>query len=619
MDDFMLVRDAAAKWGISERRVSSLCKDGRIDGAIRNGHAWMIPCDAGRPADRRVISGAYAKADGKRKLPLPVGISDYVVASTDCYYVDKTLMIRDVIDEKGRILMWTRPRRFGKTLNMDMLRVFFEKSGDDTSVHFRNMDIWRCGSRYVGEQGRYPVICLSFKDVKERGYAEAYALLRHAISVEADRHSYLLTSDSCSERDRRELASVIDGSASDASYACSLALLSRMLHVHHGTPAIIMIDEYDTPIQSAYANGYYEDMVSFMRVFLSSGLKDNRNLAYGFLTGILRVAKESLFSGLNNLKVYSILSSRYSSYFGFSRDEVSRMCSYYGVEDRMVDLVRWYDGYHFGSHEIFNPWSVACCLDDGCRLAPYWLATSSNDLIAKVIDGMDDDSRRQLLSLVQEGASLSTTVDTAVVYPRLHDDPSSVYSFLLMAGYLDAGDGTGDESAWSCTVSIPNLEVSKAFSREIVSRMRDIVSPSVSSEIERALVNGDGNALKEHLKGLLMRSASHFDTAKEDFFHGIVLCLCALTGGYYTTSNREAGDGRYDIQMLPYDRSRPGMLIELKAERGCSSERLKALAQEGLEQIRDRNYCVDLLSHGVGTIFLYSVAFSGKDVEIVCV
>ena len=383
MDDFMLVRDAAAKWGISERRVSSLCKDGRIDGAIRNGHAWMIPCDAGRPADRRVISGAYAKADGKRKLPLPVGISDYVVASTDCYYVDKTLMIRDVIDEKGRILMWTRPRRFGKTLNMDMLRVFFEKSGDDTSVHFRNRDIWRCGSRYVGEQGRYPVICLSFKDVKERGYAEAYALLRHAISVEADRHSYLLTSDSCSERDRRELASVIDGSASDASYACSLALLSRMLHVHHGTPAIIMIDEYDTPIQSAYASGYYEDMVSFMRVFLSSGLKDNRNLAYGFLTGILRVAKESLFSGLNNLKVYSILSSRYSSYFGFSRDEVSRMCSYYGVEDRMVDLVRWYDGYHFGSHEIFNPWSVACCLDDGCRLAPYWLATSSNDLIAQ--------------------------------------------------------------------------------------------------------------------------------------------------------------------------------------------------------------------------------------------
>ena len=258
-------------------------------------------------------------------------------------------------------------------------------------------------------------------------------------------------------------------------------------------------------------------------------------------------------------------------------------------------------------------------MDDGCRLAPYWLATSSNDLIAKVIDGMDDDSRRQLLSLVQEGASLSTTVDTAVVYPRLHDDPSSVYSFLLMAGYLDARDGTGDESAWSCTVSIPNLEVSKAFSREVVSRMRDIVSPSVSSEIERALVNGDGNALKEHLKGLLMRSASHFDTAKEDFFHGIVLCLCALTGGYYTTSNREAGDGRYDIQMLPYDRSRPGMLIELKAERGCSSERLKALAQEGLEQIRDRNYCVDLLSHGVGTIFLYSVAFSGKDVEIVCV
>ena len=340
-------RTMAERWNLTERRVSKLCNDGMIRGAVKKGRSWQIPVNTEKPVDRRVRTGAYQNHDVQTKLPIPIGVSDYRLASTEYYYVDKTLLIRDILDERPLVSLFTRPRRFGKTLNMDMLRTFFELSDKDTSVYFRNRNIWKCGKKYQDYQGKYPVIFVSFKDVKCLTWEDTYANIRNLLQHEFERHLELLESPKLNSYDKKNLKTILDGEANTAEIEASFALLSELLHKHYEIAPIIIVDEYDTPIHQGYVRGFYDSIINFMRNLFSGGFKDNSHLSFGFLTGILKVAKESIFSGLNNPKINTILENRYSEYFGFTHEEVKAMAKYYQAEDKYPEICEWYDGYRF--------------------------------------------------------------------------------------------------------------------------------------------------------------------------------------------------------------------------------------------------------------------------------
>ena len=567
MAEMISVREAAVRWNITERRVATLCKNGRIAGAEKQGNRWLIPADTQKPADQRLRTGAFRKTERAPKLPLPIGVSNYCLASSEYYYIDKTMMIKDFIDARPMVTLFTRPRRFGKTLNMDMLRTYFEKSDKDTSVYFRDKKIWACGQKYRDYQGKYPVIFLTFKDVKFDTWEETFAAIRDVFAKETRRHKELLTSEKCDEYSKKTYEKLADGKVNEVELASALLDLSAMLHKHYGTAPIIIIDEYDTPIQQGYQKDYYDKVIRFMRNLFSGGFKDNQHLSFGFLTGILRVAKESIFSGMNNLSINSVLDNKYSAYFGFTADEVMEMAEYYGAADKYDEICQWYDGYRFGKTEIFNPWSVVNYFSNECEPRPFWVSTGSNDIIGEVLAQADEEIYNRLTSLVN-GETFTTFIDTGVIYPQIKSNPSTIYSFLLVTGYL------------------------------------------------KALKTGDNARLKAQIQTLLTQSVSSFDTAGENFYHGFMLGLCALLGGAFVTSNRESGDGRYDIQLKPTKKELPGILIELKAEKNCSDEKLKKLSETALQQINDKKYETELTTAGVRTIYKYGVAFSGKKVEV---
>ena len=613
----MSTKDAEKLWGISQRRIISLCQQGKIRGVVKNGRAWEIPLDAEKPMDGRFKTGAYAKHSIVRKLPLPIGISDYRLASTEYYYIDKTMLIKDFLDERPMVSLFTRPRRFGKTLNMDMLRTFFEKTEDDTSIYFKNKKIWACGEDYRKFQGKYPVIFLSFKDVKFNTWEETFKALKDLFAKETSRHIELADNAKLGVYDKKKIEKLMLGEISSIELSNALADLSRVLHEYHGIAPIIIIDEYDTPIQQGHAKGFYDEVVSFMRNLFSGGLKDNKHLSYGFLTGILRVAKESIFSGLNNLTINSILDEKYSDYFGFTTDEIRQIALYYGATDKYDELSAWYDGYKFGNVEIFNPWSVINYFRNNCQARAYWQATGNNDIIGEILEEATKDVYEKLNALMQ-GDSILTYVDTGVIYPQVKSNPSSIYSFLLVAGYLKVVKSSVSYNGdFMCEVALPNKEIAFVYNKEILQKLDNIVPQATAISIQEAIYSSNVTALKTYLELLLMQSASSYDTVKENFYHGLILGLCAtLDNRYYVTSNREAGEGRYDICLCPKDAKMPGILIELKACKDCTGKELKQLSVKALNQINEKKYETELCSRGISTIFKYGVAFSGKRVEI---
>ena len=609
----MTVAEAALLWGISERRVAVLCKEGRIPGAHKQGKSWVIPADAQRPADARVKSNANKRDTYPAPLPLPVGVSDYRTSVTSYYWVDKTLLIKDLLDELPIVSLFTRPRRFGKTLNMDMLRTFFEKTGEDTSVYFRNKAIWKCGEEYRKHQGKYPVVFLTFKDAKLSTWDMTLEHLRFLLASEFQRHSELAESPLCSPMDRAYYQKIVSGTATPGEMMPALDRLSKMLHDHHSVKAVIIIDEYDTPIQQGHLAGFYDEVVEFMRNLFSGGFKDNPHLAFGFLTGILRVAKESIFSGLNNLKINSILDERYSTYFGFTQDEVREMAEYYGVSEKVQELCDWYDGYRFGSSEIFNPWSVINYFNNQCQPRAFWLSTSSNDIIGEVLAGADAEVYDHLAALLQ-GETVLTYVDTGVIYPQIKNNPSSVYSFLLVAGYLKVVKAelsfNGD---YMCEVALPNKEIAFVYKKEIMDRLQGLIPQSTAISVQEALYTGNVPALQASLEKLLVQSASYYDTAGEMFYHGLVLGLTAMMDDrYLVTSNRESGEGRYDLQLCPRSPALPGILIELKVGKDCGEQELQRLAEAALRQIKEQKYDTEFTARGVKNVLKYGVAFCGK-------
>ena len=615
MSNYITLKEASLNWGISERRVSTLCKEGRIPGAVKNGRSWQIPADAQKPVDNRVVTGIHKKTKRPANLPLPIGISDYRLASTEYYYIDKTLMIRDFIDERPMVSLFTRPRRFGKTLNMDMLRTFFEKTDEDTSVYFRDKLIWNCGKKYRDYQGKYPVIFLTFKDVKCETWEETRDLIGKLIRQEFRRHSELSSSEKLTNQDYYQR--IVTDQASENDYMLSLLYLSQMLDEHYGTAPVIIIDEYDTPIQQGYSKGFYDQVILFMRNLFSGGLKDNKHLSFGFLTGILRVAKESIFSGLNNLATNSILDDKYSQYFGFTADEVRELAHYYKADDKFDEICAWYDGYRFGSTEIFNPWSVINYFRNNCQPRAYWQSTGSNEIIGEILAEADEDIYQRLNALLQ-GESFLTYIDTGVIYPQIRSNPSSIYSFLLVAGYLKIlRSDASFSSDYMCEIALPNKEISFVYNKEILQKLDHIIPQASAISIQEALYTNNTQRLQDALCRLLLQSASCYDTVGENFYHGLMLGLCAMMDNrYIITSNRESGFGRYDISLRSRDLKLPGILIELKAGKDCSADELKMLAKTALDQIQLRQYDTEMHASGVKTIFKYGVAFCGKHVEV---
>ena len=404
-----------------------------------------------------------------KKLPLPIGITDYAKIVSQCYYVDKTLLIKDILDEAAAISLFTRPRRFGKTLNMNMLRTFFEKTEEDTSKYFKDKKIWQQGEEYTSHQGKYPVIFLSFKDAKQNTWEEMYAEICETIRDEFFRHLEL--KDSPKVKNKAYFQKIIAGEGSKVDFSKSILRLSQMLAEHYGEKVILIIDEYDTPIQSGYVYNFYDDVINFMRNLLSAGLKDNSNLTFGFLTGILRVAKESIFSGLNNIRVYSVLDRRFSTYFGFTSDEVAAMAAYYDAEAKLPEIKDWYDGYKFGHTEIYNPWSVLNYFSNDYVAIPYWVQTSGNLVIYELLGYLNKETFQKLDELVSEKA-VTSIVETNLVYPDIKLRPENIFSFLLMTGYLKAVKTTitpfGDRE---CELRIPNKELKNVYYKEIIEHL----------------------------------------------------------------------------------------------------------------------------------------------------
>lgn len=613
----MTIKEAAAAWGITERRVNELCKAGRISGAYKEGRQWFIPDGTEKPVDKRGRRSAVKPAGPTTRKPLPIGVSDYQDACKNYYYVDKTLMIKEFLDERPKVSLFTRPRRFGKTLNMDMLRTFFEKTTEDTSVYFRDKKIWSCGESYLTHHRKYPVIFLSFKDVKYTSWEETYQTLQKLIAQEFRRHDELASSAALSDYEKEEYSLLATEAADEVGYQMSLRTLTLFLHKHHNAAPIIIIDEYDTPIQQGHVNGFYNTVIGFMRNLFSGGLKDNPHLSYGFLTGILRVAKESIFSGLNNLKINSILDERYSEYFGFTADEVHEMAEYYSASEKYQELCDWYDGYRFGNTEIFNPWSVIGYFNNNCRPKAFWQSTGSNDIIREVLASATPDIMERL-ELLMKGESFVTHIDTGVIYPQIQNNPSSVYSFLLVAGYLKAvscDQSYGED--YMCEVALPNKEISFVYSKEILSQLEYIIPCSLAIEIQEALYKTDVDALQRGLEKYLMQTISFYDAANESYYHGMVVGLCAvMNNSFRVSSNRESGNGRYDVQLLPLTKHFPGILIEIKAEKDCSEKQLEELAQTVLQQINDRSYSTEMQALGIKSITKLGLAFSGKSARI---
>lgn len=576
-------------------------QNGELPGAIKEGRKWLIP-------DETIHMNHFAK-----NKSLPIGVSDFKLATTGYYYVDKTLMIRDFLDKKPMVSLFTRPRRFGKTLNMDMLRVFFEKTNEDTSVYFKDKQIWQCGDYYTKHQGRYPVIFLTFKDVKSMTWEETFQKIRRLISLEFIRHNELETSSVLTAYEKEQYHLLAGDSGDEVDCQMGLQLLSLLLHKHYGRECIIIIDEYDTPIQQGHTCNFYPEIVNFMRNFFSGGLKDNPHLAFGFLTGILRVAKESIFSGMNNLKTYSILDDGYSSYFGFTEKEVKDMLRYYGKDDKYNELSEWYDGYRFGNTEIFNPWSVINYISDNCFPKAFWQSTGSNEIIGEIIQAATPEITKDLYKLLC-GEKIAAYIDTGVIYPEVQNNPYSIYSFLLVAGYLKVANiYPQSDGNFMCDVAIPNKEITFVYEKEVLNRTNQ---NSLAISISQAIFSKDTQKLQALLEDFMVKNISSIDGANEGFYHGMMLGLCAILGNRYKIrSNRESGLGRFDIQLMPLTKGMPGFIFEFKHTKDEHTD-LSALADSALQQIETKKYDTELRDNGVNSIIRIGIAFRGKSAVV---
>lgn len=554
------------------------------------------------------------------KKPIAIGIENYKeIIDKSYYYVDKTLLIQDLLDKGSKVTLFTRPRRFGKTLALSMVRTFFELERDatgrtvDNSHYFKDKKIMGAGEKYTSALGSYPVIYLSLKSAKQPEYEMAYLSLIDEIIREYERHCYVLEGESLLESKKEKYQNIMAGKASPVAYAKSLAFLSDCLKRYHNQNAIILIDEYDVPLEHAYFRGFYDSMMDFIRSLFESALKTNDSLEFAMITGCLRISKESIFTGLNNLKVFSVLDDNFAEYFGFNEYEVCKMLEFYGIPAKMEEIRKWYDGYQFGSLEAYNPWSVVNYVYDAVSQQnflpkPYWSNTSSNSIIRELVEHADAEMKKEIEELMA-GAAIAKPVHEEVTYADIHASKENLWNFLFFTGYLKTIGKKLQANTIYLDMAIPNEEVRYIYQNTIHEWFQRKLEVTDFAPLYRAIIFGDANIVEKILKKHLMESISYHDSA-EAFYHGFLLGLLGGLKGYEIASNRENGDGRPDIMLKPLDEQQPAVLIELK--RASKFTQMESLCHAALAQIEEKNYAAGLLEEGYAKIQKYGICFCRK-------
>ena len=561
--------------------------------------------------------------DKRAKLPaLPIGNSDWEAVTTGYWSADKTQLISGLLEKKSTVALFTRPRRFGKTFAMNMLQTFFEKAERSNAHLFKGTKVWR-NPEHRAEQGKYPVISITLKDAKGSDWPEMREMIASAVSEEYIRHEKSFLSDQCPAKWRNLFNALQDTSAPSAAIMESLGVLAAAVHRFHQVKPVILVDEYDSPINYAATHGFGEECLQFFRNFLSGAMKDGKHCRLGVMTGILRVAKEGVLSGLNNPKVYSVFDEAFSDCFGFTEDEVRGMLDTFGHPEKFAEAKDWYDGYLFGGREIYNPWSLLNYVDDGFKPRPYWTNTSSNDLVTDVMSRMTSAMRDALADFFENGkAEISCSVELGK-YGTIQNNPEIIWSLLVHTGYLKVL--SGPDAKKLATVAFPNKELAQVFEDDILDPIK--CAPAVGDDLRdilRALTNGDDEKFRKSVEAFLVSSASYFDTAKEDFFHGLLLGLLAMgRDTFEIKSNREEGDGRPDILLKPRPGvTLPGVILELKspaipvrASQKRINELLASAAKKARKQIDEKRYAAEMEAAGIA-VLKYGIGFSGKHVAL---
>ena len=566
---------------------------------------------------------AKRNSQNDARLPsLPVGNSDWAAVKAGYWSADKTQLISGLLDRKSTVAIFTRPRRFGKTFAMNMLQTFFEKTEKSNAHLFKGTKVWQ-SPEHRAEQGKYPVIFITFKDAKGGTWEDTLRGICAAVRVEYKRHRPVFKAAGCAEDSQSLFKDILDRNKIPADIDTSLETLAAALHAYHKERPVILVDEYDSPINYAATHGFGEEALQFFRNFLSGALKDGKHCRLGVLTGILRVAKEGVLSGLNNPEVWSVFDSDYSDCFGFTEDEVMDLLSACGHPEKIAEAKDWYDGYRFGSSEIYNPWSVLNYARRHFVPEPYWMNTSSNDLVSDVMARMTPRMRDALADFFEKKKSQVPCVKELGKYGTIQNNPQIIWSLLVHTGYLKVLEGP--DSKKLATVAFPNKELAQVFEDDILTPM--MCTPTLGDDLQdllEALTSGEAEKFRKSVEAFLVSSASYFDTAKEDFFHGLLLGLLALgRDTFEITSNREEGDGRPDILMKPRPGvTLPGVVLELKSPKipaRASQKRINALldsaAQQARKQIDEKRYAAEMEAAGLA-VLKYGIGFCGKRVAL---
>ena len=557
------------------------------------------------------------------KKKISIGMEDFkTIIDKDGYFVDKTLMIQKLIKSNAMVTLFTRPRRFGKTLNQFMIRRFFEdevtEKGEkvDNGYLFDGLKITECGEEIMKHSQQYPVIFLTLKSAKQPDFEMAYACLIDEICKEFQRHSYVLAGE-MPQRNRERFEKIQLGKGSRDEYAKALGFLSECLFKYHGKNTIILIDEYDVPLENAYFRGFYDEMIDFIRSLFESALKTNPYLERSVITGCLRISKESIFTGLNNLKIDSVLRTEYGDSFGFTESEVEEMLAYYNLQGELPEVKRWYDGYLFNDIEIYNPWSIINYVYDRDRkitqfALPYWSNTSSNSIIREMVGEADQKAKADLETLIN-GGTIEKQVHEDITYGDIHQTQDNLWNFLFFTGYLKKMSERKDESGESLYLSmaIPNTEIKTIYKNSISYWFEQRMKETDRSPLVRALETGDCEAAENFISEQLFQAISYYDYA-ENFYHGFMAGLLVNIGGYLVRSNRESGNGRPDIVMQTVQ-IRKGRVILLELKIASSIAEMEEACDRGLAQIEEQHYAEPFITEGYPEVKKYALSFCKKE------
>ena len=555
------------------------------------------------------------------KKSIQIGTSDFKeLIEENNYFVDKSLLIKEFLENGAKIILTPRPRRFGKTLNLSMLRYFFDiRTKADTKELFKDLKIEN-EKEIMKLQGEYPVVFVSFKGVKYNNFENAMSAIEMLMSEVYKEYRYLMESEIFKEDEKRDFNKIINREADVVLLTISIKNLTNYLYKYYYKKVILLIDEYDVPIQESYMRDYYDKMMSLIRNMLSDALKDNIYLEKAMITGILRVAKESIFSGLNNLEVNTLLRYRFNDKFGFTEEEVKELSNYYNANDEFESIKQWYNGYIFGGEIIYNPWSVLNYLKNRREgFMPYWINSSSNDLIKKLLLKGDTNMKLELEELIA-GNSISKAIDDSIVMSEVEDSNENIWSFLLMCGYLKAIKTENIEGILNCELKIPNKEVLIFYNNLIEKWFKESMTNQKYELMLKTLITGDIEIFAGLFKQFVINNISYFDVSgkePERVYHAFVLgMLISLSKNYEVKSNKESGYGRYDVMIIPKDISKIGIIIEFKKIDDFLSDTIEEGTAKALKQIEDKKYETELLEKGIKDIVKLAIVFKGKEVKV---